>query len=750
VNVKNILIYLTITIFCFGFFGCEEPVDDSEDLSDATNTLNEPSIGSGIEGYVDDYFYDFGEDIDVDFFRFDISSFNYSYSDYMDLYDKDPPTLNFKTFPDYLLEIAPSDTNIEDITKRSRLDTLTQFDVTVDDSVSVLSTPFKNIEKMVWGDLDEEPESQRYKPVNSDWILEDSTIYYTDTLDSLYYRAVMDTLIEGELVFVDSSEWVETITPYNNDSWYASVVFEFDRKIIGNDSLMFRVNTDCNDNGLRDGEAEEEISDFNNDGDYNDILIEFEDENDNGNWEENEDKLHDYNNDGDSIDVVFEFIDTGNSIWDPAESFYDINGDGVQYGTEPFQDRNCNGIWDDAEEFTDTNGNGIWDDGEPFTDVGNGVLDPVEDYTDLNNNSQPDSDELFIIEPVPIPNNLLVSYDNYPDLSNPRILIEIGPGDSLITRWGIVYSNLIEEIEFVDPESTAVVDVDSIVTLYTNRIIEHIEESGDIGDYFITKTEWKYLDSATGDSIKEYDYLMFKQDEYIYQLIHPSYFEPYGYYWTPGEIEDGFWYEKNAVEDILYYTYGNLIRDGERVVTDTTVETPIATYYIEESYAVDVDNVTVPAKQVRGYVNNGQIICYGDTTLGVTSIDECPAVDTTFSDCFRITREMTMTMVGSGVEYGEKNITWLVKDFGIVKDEVYIRWTEPVWMEDEFWLGYSRWELAEFRDVPSSSSRSMSKLLGKSRIVNLDDLKNIEELNNDPFQVKRTVGLQRVEIPVDQ
>ncbi|MBC8174232.1 MAG: hypothetical protein H8E82_01050, partial [Candidatus Marinimicrobia bacterium] len=677
-----------------------------------------PSIGSGIEGHVNDYFYDFDNDINVEFFRFDISSFNYSYSNYKDLYDKDPPTLNFKTFPDYLLEIAPSDTNIEDITKRSRLDILTQFDIIIDDSVSVLSKQFKNIEKMVWGDLDEEPESQRYKPVNSDWILEDSTYFYPDTLDSIYYRAVMDTLIEGELVFVDSSEWVETITPYYANSWHASVVFEFDRKIIGNDSLMFRVNTDCNDNG-----------------EWDEMELILDDSTEGAVWDE---------------DTGQWFLDIGNNIWDPAEPFHDIDGNGEQYGTEPFQDRNCDGEWDDAEEFTDTNGNGIWDDGEPFTDVGNEILDPAEDYTDLNNNGDPDSDELFIIETVPIPNNLLVSYDNYPDLTNPRILIEIVPGDSLITRWGIVYRNLIEEIEFVDPESTAVTDVDSIVTLYTNRIIEHIEESGDIGDYFITKTEWKYLDSATGDSIREYDYLMFKQDEYIYQLIHPSYFEPYGYYWTPGEIEDGFWYEKNAVEDILYYTYGNLIRDGERVVTDTTVETPIATYYIEESYAVDVDNVTVPAKQVRGYVDNGQIICYGDTTLSVSTVDECPAVDTTFSDCFRITREMTMTMVGSGVEYGEKNITWLVRDFGIVKDEVYIRWTEPVWIEDEFWLGYSRWELAEFRDVPSGSSRLMSKLLGKSRIVNLDDLKNIEELNNDPFQVKRTVGLQRVEIPVDQ
>ena len=48
-----------------------------------------------------------------------------------------------------------------------------------------------------------------------------------------------------------------------------------------------------------------------------------------------------------------------------------------------------------------------------------------------------------------------------------------------------------------------------------------------------------------------------------------------------------------------------------------------------------------------------------------------------------------MTMIGTGVEYGERNITWLVKDYGVVKDEVHVRWSELPGVEED-WVGYSR------------------------------------------------------------
>ena len=75
--------------------------------------------------------------------------------------------------------------------------------------------------------------------------------------------------------------------------------------------------------------------------------------------------------------------------------------------------------------------------------------------------------------------------------------------------------------------------------------------------------------------------------------------------------------------------------------------TDIAIYFIEKSYEVESSSVTVPA----GY----------RPSLAV------PAQDTTFQadECFKITITTNMTMVGSGVDFGQKTISWLVKNKGL-------------------------------------------------------------------------------------
>ena len=81
------------------------------------------------------------------------------------------------------------------------------------------------------------------------------------------------------------------------------------------DSLIFRINTDCNDNNQWD-QAELGVADYNNDGDMKDIFF------------ENNDNF-DYNGDGNLDDIIYEFIDRGNDILDPAETYYDVNENGV-------------------------------------------------------------------------------------------------------------------------------------------------------------------------------------------------------------------------------------------------------------------------------------------------------------------------------------------------------------------------------------------------------------------------------------
>ena len=99
-------------------------------------------------------------------------------------------------------------------------------------------------------------------------------------------------------------------------------------------------------------------------------------------------------------------------------------------------------------------------------------------------------------------------------------------------------------------------------------------------------------------------------------------------------------------------------------------------------------------------------------------------------------------MIGTGVELEEENRTWLVRGMGIVKDELYVRWTEPPIAQDEVWLGHSKIELFEYSS--DQENGSLSKLLNPAKTVNLNQLGDESSLDNDPYKYSRTFGIQRV------
>ncbi len=664
-NSLNSLLIIPIILF---YISCEEPEKKQEDVVVLNNTLEDADLG-GKTGYISEYFYSFDDNVDVDFYRFTSSYFTFDFEQYLNLLQEEPIILSLRSFPEYLVEITPQ---ANQYIERSLIDSLTTNDVIINGEILISSTQFKNVESLIW-DTDAEVSAQRYKPNNSEWVFDTTLVMYEDTMDVISYRAVVDTpLIDQGILFVDQAEWVDTTYEYvSDDRMEFSHVFQFQRKQLSSDSLMFRMNTDCNDNGTWDNA---------------------------------------------------ETSDMGNGILDPEEPYYDINENGVRDSNEPFEDRNCNDVWDTAETV----------------DAGNGLIDTAEEFTDLNGNGQPDDNELFVFNPIP--NQLLVTWD---DSNNPTILSNIVPGDSLVTRWGLTYRNIIEEKEYNNSITVRVMDVDSLVTLYTNQVVGHIANSDETDDYLIVKTEWED-DNTDG---KDYDYLLFKQNEHIYKLIKPSFFKPYGYYWSDGQLVSGFWFKNQFEDEVLYYTSNGLIREGEIVEESFYDTTSVAIYKIDRSFRVEVEDVVVPAKSVRGFINNeGNVECYTNPAWAVSDISDCPGVDTTFVDAFKITNTLTQTMIGTDVEFGEKNITWLVKGNGIVKDELYIRWTEyPMSNGDKQWVGISRWELGHISTTSNGSGR-LNRLLKRAQAVEINELQAIPELE-DPFRISRTAGLQRVELP---
>ena len=330
-------------------FGCSFLDEDakSDNNIDFINTLDQNLYGN--QGHINEYFYNFNNNVEATFFRYNPNLMaNYqTYSDYYGLFGEDPTTMSYRTFPEYLLTATKEDE--EEFTRRYPIDSLTVIDSVVYDSVEMVSTPFKNLESLQWN-LDAEPSLQRYKLVSSDWIVSDTTIFYNDTFDVTGYRAILNTpFIDSGMVFVDSSEWTDTsYTFISDDQIRFTNAFQFTKKQLSNDSLVFRVNTDCNDNGEWD-EAELIVEDYNGNGLF-EVLYEYSDNNNNGEYDSGDDIIQDFNSDG-VISIAYEFIDRGNGVWDPHEPFYDLDSSGTYDLNEPYQDRNCNGKWDDHESY---------------------------------------------------------------------------------------------------------------------------------------------------------------------------------------------------------------------------------------------------------------------------------------------------------------------------------------------------------------------------------------------------------------
>ncbi len=729
---KQILDISLMILMAFSMNACDFLKDEEaeqEQAVDFTNTLNQNL--SGTQGAITDYFYNFENDVNATFFRYNPNLMaNYdTYLDYYSLFGEDPTHMAFRTFPDHLVAMTSSDE--AEYTERHYIDSLSVADSVVYDSVQMTSTPFKNLERLEWN-LEAEPSLQRYKLVNSDWVVSDTMLFYNDTFDVSAYWAVVDTpFIDNGLLFVDSSEWNDTDYVFISDDPLRFLnTFEFVKQQLSDDSLVFRENTDCNDNGQWDL-SETSLTDYNGNGVY-EVLYEYSDNNNNGEYDAGDDIIQDFDGNG-TISVAYEFVDRGNGIWDPQEPYYDIDSSGTYDLNEPYQDRNCNNKWDDAEDYVDGDDSGSYTDGEDFTDRGNNLYDEEEEFSLKDINSDGVSDTLLYLTGDK-PDNLIVDWT---DPSNPQVLLDIYLGDDVTDRWGNVYTDVIEEVDFYDLKQQYVDDVDSLVTLFTREEVGHINTSGaslSPDDYYITKSEW--TKTAGGQTERFYNYHIFHEPDHLNQVVYPSYFLPVGFYFSPNDIEDGFWHKRNLESEVLYYTSNGYLRDGEMVDTAYYDTTEISVYYIEKSYQVESASVVVPAGHRP-------------------SMDQA-APDTTFSDCFKVTQNMTMTMVGSGVDFGQKTISWLAKNKGLVKSEVYIRWTEHPYDSDytqnssyldttnQAWVGLNRIELTSVDIEPESGV--FRRLTRPVKTVTLKDVGDQPDFDFDPFYINTQSGIHTLDL----
>ena len=129
----------------------------------------------------------------------------------------------------------------------------------------------------------------------------------------------------------------------------------------------------------------------------------------------------------------------------------------------------------------------------------------------------------------------------------------------------------------------------------------------------------------------------------------------------------------------------------------------------------------------------------------------CPPVDTTLNNTYKITNTKLITMIGSGLEFGFRNTIWLGSagtgdPLGIVKDQLEIRWSEPFWEEyGSGWELISRLELRSLRKNNNGASRMLNIFDFNSKQLSLSQIGN--EFNNDAYKYSPVFGLHRLWMP---
>ena len=737
--------------------GCEEESNSSSNETVDVNTLGHSSLGHN-EGVFSDYFLYLSSDFNAKFFYYQKDGSVANTVLNPGLLNPNRDTLNLRTFSDFILKVEPQDLSAQtsvsvfdettdgcsvisdacpDIDEDGTLSNISLVeDIPQVDSLIIYSHQFSSILKLEW-----DVEDNRYKPVleeyeyvngsseyTSQWLQDLDTIYVDDSVykyDSLIYMTPLDTILTSPVgqFYFDQSEYIKRDSIYTVSDIELSKTFNFTRNILASDSVMYRVNTDCNLDGVW-STAENKLIDYNSDGDRIDVVYEFNDINSNGILDDGENTIFDYNTDGDLEDILFEFEDLGNSTIDGAEVFWDSNSDGIRDPFEPFEDLNCNGEWDAAEG--EDLGNGIWDSAEYFEDDNsNGLWDSGEELSKINDAAV----------------NLLVDYT---DPDSPQAVSSIIATTEIKLRGDSETHTPIISEDIVDVVIKTIPEIDSVRTTFSNKVISQITDSTLFDrDYKILKSQY-----PNNSSTRNYNYnILDNNDNEVVRLHYPSYFLPYGFYTQPSQISDGFWYEDFLVLEPIFYTHNGNIREGEHVRFDSVYVTSHGDYHVETDYLVEKPaSVLVPMKRLLVDANSD--------TCRVTSTNPYPSCiegfdvssfDSTLTDCYSIIKTITMTMLGSGVEFGQRTTTTLAKDLGVVKENIEIRWSEQIGIDGQVWSDYSSIALNDLR-VNSELARTqgiLNNLIGRTKI-------NIEELNQldgDPFIKGRSTGIQPVKLP---
>jgi hypothetical protein len=241
-------------------------------------------------------------------------------------------------------------------------------------------------------------------------------------------------------------------------------------------------------------------------------------------------------------------------------------------------------------------------------------------------------------------------------------------------------------------------------------------------------------------------------------MIHPYYhFSPGGD--LPLDIDDfseeEFWQAVHLDADTLLYTFNGNIANGQSYYSMYSLESDTAHYEISKEYTVKDTTASLVY-----YVDDPNCILFNKTKCESQNYEHCAWNDEIpepecysveqikdITDCLRVTRIIETTAIGSGMSFKLKSDTYFKPGFDIVKEDISIDWNNDLpWVSSS----YAPISSIQYKEPGSVLETNQSSgFLNNYELIDINDFENIQDFNYNPYKITNTLGIQRIEYPIN-
>lgn len=293
-------------------------------------------------------------------------------------------------------------------------------------------------------------------------------------------------------------------------------------------------------------------------------------------------------------------------------------------------------------------------------------------------------------------------------------------------------------------------DVCKVDPSYASNIYDDL-----INNHHIVKTDFI---NSSGQA--DYDYMVYaKTDKDIVKMIHP-YYHFGNSDQLPNDLDDfdddQFWQGVNLEPDTLIYSYDGKIVEGQYFHSLYSVNTDQAIYEVAKEYTVYDTTATlvnaVDDPKCKTFItesdcqNADEFWCDWNADNGecYTAIQQ-----TNITDCLLVSRIIETTAIGTNMSFQLKSDSYFKSGYGLVKEDLFIHWDDVPWLESSFTPISSIEYITPASGSSSQFMTSQGNIFFDYEIIDVEDFENIEDFNYSPFKVTNTLGVQRLEYPIN-